>query len=118
MCLFAFCRFIDIRQHWQVYLKWNEHFFAEQYASYKAGRTAKDPSVGWYKGEIWFYDNYIIPLAKKLKDCGVFGVSSDEYLNYAQQNRSEWEKKGEQMVANFLEKYSTDTTAIKEEEAP
>jgi len=30
---------------------------------------------------------YIIPLAKKLKDCGVFGVSSDEYLNYAEKNR-------------------------------
>jgi hypothetical protein len=22
-----------------------------------------------------------------LKDCGVFGVSSDEYLNYAMENR-------------------------------
>jgi hypothetical protein len=32
----------------------------------------------WYKGEIGFLDFYIIPLANKLKDCGVFGVSSDE----------------------------------------
>jgi len=31
-------------------------------------------------GEIGFYDFYIIPLAKKLDQCGVFGVSSDEYL--------------------------------------
>jgi hypothetical protein len=31
----------------------------------------------------------IIPLAKKLKDCGVFGVSSDEYYNYAIQNHKE-----------------------------
>lgn len=30
-----------------------------------------------------FFDFYIIPLAKKLKDCGVFEVSSDEYLNSA-----------------------------------
>ena len=29
----------------------------------------------------WLCQQYIIPLAKKLKDCGVFGVSSDEYLN-------------------------------------
>jgi hypothetical protein len=29
---------------------------------------------------------YIIPLAKKLKECGVF-ASSDEYLNYAMKNR-------------------------------
>jgi hypothetical protein len=45
---------------------------------------------------LWFYDNYIIPLAKKLKECGVFGVASDEFLNYTTQNRQEeWEAKGE-----------------------
>lgn len=27
-----------------------------------------------------------IPLATKLKECGVFGVSSDEYLNYVLEN--------------------------------
>ena len=36
----------------------------------------------------------VIPLAKKLKECQVFGVSSDEYLNYALQNLKEWERKG------------------------
>jgi hypothetical protein len=25
-------------------------------------------------GEIGFFDFYVIPLAKKLKECGVFGV--------------------------------------------
>lgn len=60
------------------------------------------------KGEIGFFDFYIIPLTKKLKDCGVFGISSDEYLNYALKNRAEWEKKGAaataEMVANAREK--------------
>lgn len=50
-----------------------------------------------------FFDFYIIPLAKKLKDCGVFGVSSDEYLKYAQQNRKEWQEKGEAIVAEMVE---------------
>ena len=36
----------------------------------------------------------IIPLAKKLRDCNIFGVSSDECLNYAQRNRDEWEECG------------------------
>jgi len=40
--------------------------------------------VGWDKGEIgFFFAFYIIPLAKKLKVCGDFGVTSDEYLNGA-----------------------------------
>ena len=94
-------------QHWHVYRKHNANLFREmvgqmlvgvlrrhvptafltyhcvsvQYDAYKAGRTDKDPSTGWYEGELWFFDNYIIPLAKKLKECGVFGVRSDEFVS-------------------------------------
>jgi hypothetical protein len=42
-------------------------------------------------------------LAKKLSECGVFGVSSDEYLNYAQNNLQIWESKGEETVRQFRE---------------
>lgn len=74
-------------QHWHIYRTWNERLFKEMYAAYKMGRCSKDPRTFWYKGEIGFFDFYIIPLAKKLKQCGVFGVSSEEYLVFAQQNR-------------------------------
>jgi hypothetical protein len=85
-----------------VYQKWNERLFREMYTAYKMGRTEKDPSKGWYEGELSFFDNYVIPLAKKLETCGVFGVSSDEYLNYAVQNRSEWENRGQDVVREML----------------
>ena len=91
-------------QHWYVYLKWNERLFMEMYKAYLAGRTDKDPSEGWYQGELGFFDFYIIPLAKKLKNCGVFGVSSDEYLNYATDNRDEWEERGKEVVASMVAK--------------
>jgi hypothetical protein len=39
-----------------------------------------------------------------LKDCGVFGVSSDEYLNYATRNRKEWEDRGQEVVREMMEK--------------
>ena len=64
-------------QHWHIYRKWNERLFKEMYLAYLNGRSDTDPSVGWYKGEIGFLDFYVIPLAKKLATCGVFGVSSD-----------------------------------------
>jgi hypothetical protein len=89
-------------QHWHIYQKWNERLFNENYLAYKAGRSPKDPSGGWYQGELGFFDNYIIPLAKKLQDCGVFGVSSDEYLNYALENRREWATKGEEVVQKMM----------------
>eukprot|EP00934_Nitzschia_sp_Nitz4_P008385 Nitzschia sp. Nitz4//scaffold169_size48518//44621//48512//NITZ4_007081-RA/size48518-processed-gene-0.84-mRNA-1//1//CDS//3329538415//8375//frame0 len=82
-------------QHWQIYLKWNERLFNEMYTAYDQGRAAKDPSVGWYEGEIMFFDKYVVPLARKLDDCGVFGVASDECLNYATQNRKQWALKGD-----------------------
>lgn len=80
------------------------------YMAFLEGRSDKDPSEGWYAGEIWFYDNYVIPLAGKLRECGVFGVSSDEYLNYAQQNRFEWERKGQGIVASMKARIVKDAT--------
>ena len=93
-----------------MYLKWNERLFQEFYRAYQDGRgTDKDPSEGWYEGELGFYDFYIIPLAKKLKECGVFGVSSDEYLNYAMANRREWEQKGREIVKGYLREVQRST---------
>jgi len=91
-------------QHWQIYQKWNQRLFLEMFRAYKEGRAEKDPSEFWYQGEVGFFEFYIIPLAKKLKDCGVFGVSSDEYLNYALRNKREWQTRGHQIVAEFKEK--------------
>ena len=68
-------------QHWHIYRKWNKRLFFEMYAAFSAGRMGADPSTFWYQGELNFFDKYVIPLAKKLKDCNVFGVSSDECLS-------------------------------------
>lgn len=91
-------------QHWHVYRRWNERLFRECHKAYTEGRAAKDPSECWYEGEKGFFDFYIIPLAKKLKECGVFGVSSSEYLDYAQNNRKEWEEKGKSVVEEMIVK--------------
>ena len=32
----------------------------------------------------------------------MFGVSSDEYLNYALQNRRQWEEQGESVLAEMI----------------
>lgn len=47
---------------------------------------------------------------KKQQDCGVFGVSSDEYLNYAIKNRKEWESRGQEVVADMIEKVNAPAT--------
>ena len=55
----------------------------------------------WYRGEIGFFEHYIIPLATKLKECGVFGTAGDEYLGNAIRNKTEWIEKGEAIVKEF-----------------
>jgi 3'5'-cyclic nucleotide phosphodiesterase len=85
-------------QHWHIYRHWNKRHFLECHQAYRDGWADYDPLDGWYEGELAFFDFYIIPLAKKLKSCGVFGVSSAEYLNYAVQNRREWESRGRDVV--------------------
>eukprot|EP00980_Cylindrotheca_fusiformis_P016273 scaffold4834_cov117-Cylindrotheca_fusiformis.AAC.1 len=97
-------------QHWHIYKSWNQKFFIECYGAYKAGRADSDPSESWYRGEIGFFDYYVIPLAKKLDSCGVFGVSSHEYLSYATSNREEWVRKGEKLVQQYMAKYEERNT--------
>lgn len=109
-------------QHWHVYRKWNQNLFEELYVAYLNGRMEKDPAEFWYRGEFGFFDFYIIPLTRKLKECGVFGVSSDEYLNYALKNRAEWEVRGEEVVASMIaechQKYGVKKDPETPEQAP
>ena len=88
-------------QHWHIYQKWNRHLFYEMSLAYEDGRIPSDPASFWYEGELKFFDNYIIPLSLKLKECGVFGVSSDECYNYAVRNREEWRERGIAIVAEL-----------------
>merc|ERR1712176_1038868 len=97
-------------QHWHVYLKFNERLFKEMYQAYKEGRAEKDPSEYWYEGELNFFKFYIIPLALKLKECGVFGVSGDEYFFHAESNRSEWALKGKEIVEQYMGRASRDSS--------
>jgi 3'5'-cyclic nucleotide phosphodiesterase len=90
-------------QHFTIYKAWNMNLLKEMCDAYQHGRVAKDPTVGWYEGELWFFDNYVIPLAQKLRECKVFGDSCDEFLDYAKDNRMEWEMKGREIVRQAAE---------------
>jgi 3'5'-cyclic nucleotide phosphodiesterase len=98
-------------QQWHIYRKWNEKFYRETLVAFLTGRTEYDPSIDWYQKEIQSFDFTIIPLAKKLKECGVFGVSGHEYLNYALNNRKEWESTGKEIVAEMSDRCRSEIMA-------
>jgi hypothetical protein len=85
-------------QHWHVFRKWNERLYCETHDAYRLA----------------FFDNYVIPLAHKMRDCN-FGAASDECLNYAKANRNEWSVKGRDLVAamhkKMAERYDDERTS-------
>ena len=91
-------------QHWNIYRKWNECLFRETYKAWQEGRAESNPADGWHQGELGFLDFCIIPLSKKLRDCGVFGPTSAENLNNAMNNRKMWEKNGRKIIKEMLQR--------------
>ena len=55
----------DCMAHWVIYQKWNDRLFCKMNYAYELGRSDQDSSKGWYNGELWFFDNYVIPLIQK-----------------------------------------------------
>ena len=92
-------------QHWKVFQKWNEQHFREQMMAFDAGRQSQDPSDSWYEQVLSFLDTDVIPVAQKLKECGIVGVASDECLGFASDNRREWAQKGKDLVQAMAERY-------------
>ena len=94
-------------QQWQVYKQWNERLFCEQHEAHKAGRGDSDPSNKWYPNELSFFDGVVMPLAKKLRECGSFGATGSEFLKYAEANRMEWVQNGPQVVQEYIKNSET-----------
>jgi hypothetical protein len=92
-------------QNWHLYHKWNERHFQEMYKAFKQGRLAQDPSIFWYKSEVLFFDEHVIPIAKQISECGVFDATGDEHLSFALANRQQWAAKGGDLVASMVAKY-------------
>lgn len=91
--------------HWTNFNKWNERLFEELYVSYAKGRNPRNPKHYWYDSEIVFFDFFMIPLAKKINQCRVYGVSGEEILMYAVQNRDEWKERGQDIVNELSKKF-------------
>jgi hypothetical protein len=94
-------------QGWEVYRQWNGNLFLEMHEAFLEGRADKDPFEGWYGGELWFFDNWVIPLAQHLKACGVLDIVSDQLLIQAQRNRRQWEVEGKEITRSMLEASET-----------
>lgn len=91
-------------QSWPVLLKWNEKLYNELWVAnmLKRGPDCKDKDK-WFAGQIAFFENYIFPLATRLKECGVFGSFGSLFLENATLNRDRWLVEGEELCRQMQE---------------
>jgi hypothetical protein len=104
-------------QSFRTYLKWSEKLFGEMYQAHHAGRADKDPAESWYAGELAFFDKFVIPLATRLRDCGIFGGArtGEEYLRMAIENRRLWASNGQNILRDMVEGFSRKIVASQED---
>jgi len=84
-----------LMQSWNIFMKWNVKLYNELWAAKLAGR-GPDVSANWFKGQIGFFDFYIIPLAKRLEHCGIFKSLGSLFVENCNENRRRWILEGEQ----------------------
>ena len=89
-------------QSWENFVKWNTRLFIELNDAHVSGR-GDDPASNWFNGQIGFFDFYVIPLAKRLQQSGVFGIAGDSFVENAVNNKTRWQKDGMMITNNILD---------------
>lgn len=103
-CAMQLSDIMHTTQHFHSYCRWNERLFEEMYRAFEMGRSKKDPSEDWYQGEIWFFDNCVIPMAERVRGTRVFGAAGEDCVRNAVDNKKEWAIKGGELLAGSIDK--------------
>ena len=89
-------------QSFNTFVKWNRRLFRELHTARSAGRLPFDPSVNWYENQIGFFNHYILPLAGKMKSCGVLGTTGEVFELFAAENLKRWKEEGEAIALDIV----------------
>jgi hypothetical protein len=77
-------------QSWDHMVKWSNKLFLELKKAHKEGRGG-DPKNNWFENQIGFLESYLLPLARRLEDAGVFGdVIGPVFARIVEANRDRW----------------------------
>jgi len=88
-------------QIWSIFLKWNKLLLDELRDANKSNR-GPDCTGNWFQGQIDFFDGYILPLARRLEQCKIFGVLGSLFYENAMSNRSRWVEEGRTICHSIL----------------
>lgn len=89
-----------LMQGFDNFVKWNFRLYKELMECYKQG-LMPDPTSNWATGQIWFFENYVIPLAERTEKIRGSSVFSLHLLENAKKNMARWQEEGEVISAIF-----------------
>lgn len=85
-------------QGWEQMVVWSGRLYLELRKSHVEGRGA-DPRHKWFENQIGFLESYLLPLAHRLEDTGVFGdIVGASFATIIEQNRDRWVEEGQEVV--------------------
>jgi hypothetical protein len=89
-------------QGFEQMAKWSNRLFLELRKAYVESR-GESPQNGWYSNQIGFLDAYLLPLARKLDDMGVFGdIRGAVFADNVEENRERWTREGISLTAAIV----------------
>lgn len=96
-------------QGWDHMVKFSNRLYMELRAAYVKKRGT-DPETRWFENQIGFLESYLLPLAHRLDDTGVFGErKGEQFAANVIANRDKWLTEGlevaQQIVQEGAEKF-------------
>lgn len=81
-------------QGWNQMVKWSGRLYMELRRAYVTKRSTADPRNRWYENQIGFLESYLLPLAERLEETGVFGEVGMNFIEIVKNNRDQWLTEG------------------------
>jgi 3'5'-cyclic nucleotide phosphodiesterase len=91
-------------QGWSQMVIWSGRLYLELRKAYVEGRGV-DPQTRWFENQIGFLESYLLPLARRLEDMGVFGeYTSQTFAFTVEANRDKWLIEGQEVTEAIIAK--------------
>jgi hypothetical protein len=89
-------------QDWDHMVKWSDRLYMELRRAHVAGRGG-DPMGTWFENQIGFLEFYLLPVARRLEDTGVFGEATGRmFAGLVMANRDRWLTDGFAVSTNVI----------------
>lgn len=89
-------------QGYEQMVIWSGRLFLELRKAYVQGRGG-NPEYRWFENQIGFLESYLLPLARRLEDTGVFGDVGSKFTTIVEANRDAWLAEGQEVTEAIIQ---------------